>query len=133
MFERLAMPLFCAALLCFTQAAQAATARIDSGGSGGRFGALYEADRLYSVANGSGAIGVEGSCGGDRSTTFVGGGLPPSPVLATVPVDGEPQTVIIGAVQKDGTPSSPIESQLTVPTIQSIRRPVYWYKSSGDN
>jgi spore coat protein H len=57
MFERLVMPLFCAALLAGSQAAQAGTARFDSGGNGGRFGSLYEADRLYSTANGAGAIG----------------------------------------------------------------------------
>jgi len=46
-------------LLCavFTQGASAATARIDAGGSGGRFGVSYDADRLYTAANGSGAIG----------------------------------------------------------------------------
>jgi len=56
MFARIPLPLLCAALL-LTQGAFAATARIDSGGSGGRFGTTYEADRLYSVENGSGAIG----------------------------------------------------------------------------
>lgn len=48
--------LLCAALL-FVPTAFAGTARFDAGGSGGRFGATYEADRLYTAANGAGAIG----------------------------------------------------------------------------
>lgn len=55
MLTRFALPLIGAALL-FTPGAFAGTARIDCGGSGGQFGAPYVADRLYSVANGSGAI-----------------------------------------------------------------------------
>ena len=87
---------------------------------------------FLNLLNGSGAIGVTGSCGGTRSTTFVGGGLPPSPVLATVPIDGELRTVVIGAVQKTGEPSSPIEAQRVRPPIPSDRKPIYWYKSTGD-
>jgi type IV pilus assembly protein PilY1 len=46
--------------------------------------ALGEA-RGYAVSlfNASGSIGVDGICGGTRSSVFAGGGLPPSPVLAT--------------------------------------------------
>ncbi len=88
------------------------------------------------LLNGSGAVGVAGSCGGDRSTTFVGGGLPPSPVIGTVPivVDGksQPMTVIIGAPQRDGAASSPISPQRVRPVISSKRSMMYW-KSSGDN
>lgn len=91
----------------------------------------------------SGAVGVSGACGGTRSSTFVGGGLPPSPVLATVPIgsgcktnptgpDCELRTVVIGAVQKTGEPSSPIQSQRVRPPIASDRRPIYWYKTTGD-
>jgi hypothetical protein len=37
-----------------------------------------------------------------RSNPFIGGGLPPSPVLATsVPVDGKAMTVTIGTVDKN--------------------------------
>jgi Tfp pilus tip-associated adhesin PilY1 len=88
---------------------------------------------FVNLLNGSGAVGVSGACGGDRSGTFVGGGLPPSPVLATVPIDGELRTVVIGAVQKSGAPSSPIEAQRVRPPITARRTPIYWYKSSGDN
>jgi len=82
--------------------------------------------------NASGAIGVTGSCGGDRSGTFVGGGLPPSPMFGTVPVDGQPTSVILGAVQRDGGASSPISPQRVLPTIVPKRKAVYW-KSSGTN
>lgn len=87
---------------------------------------------FMNVFNASGAIGVTGACGGSRSSTFVGGGLPPSPVLATVPIDGELKTVCIGCVQKTGEPSSPIEAQRVRPPIASDRKPIYWYKNTGD-
>jgi Tfp pilus tip-associated adhesin PilY1 len=87
---------------------------------------------FMNLLNASGAIGVSGACGGTRSSTFVGGGLPPSPVLATVPIDGQLRTVVIGAVQKTGEPSSPIQSQRVRPPIASDRKPIYWYKSTGD-
>ncbi|WP_432259167.1 pilus assembly protein [Cupriavidus sp. TMH.W2] len=82
--------------------------------------------------NGSGAIGVTGSCGGDRSATFVGGGLPPSPMFGTVPIDGQATTVVIGAVQREGGASSPISPQRVTPTIVPKRKVVYW-KSNGTN
>lgn len=87
---------------------------------------------LVDLFNGSGSIGVPGACGGQISNTFVGGGLPPSPVLATVPIGGVAHTVFIGAVQKDGTTSTIIQSQQIDPTISSKRKQVYW-KKSGDN
>ena len=87
---------------------------------------------FMNVFNASGAIGVTGACGGSRSSTFVGGGLPPSPVLATVPIDGSLKTVCIGCVQKTGEPSSPIEAQRVRPPIASDRKPIYWYKNTGD-
>jgi hypothetical protein len=83
---------------------------------------------LVDLLNGSGAIGVGGSCGGSDSSIFVGGGLPPSPVLATVPINGVLRTVIIGAVQKDGSASSPIDSQKIRPSINSRRKRVFRYK-----
>lgn len=75
--------------------------------------------------NGSGAIGVNGSCGGATSAAFIGGGLPPSPVVGTVPIEGKPTTVIIGAIQKDGTASSPISPQKSVATNLPARKRVY--------
>lgn len=78
------------------------------------------------LTTGSGAIGVTGICGGTRSQTFVGGGLPPSPVIGTVPIGGRPVTVIIGAVQKEGGASTPISPQKVKPAISPIRKRVYW-------
>lgn len=85
------------------------------------------------LLNGSGAVGVTGSCGGVRSGIFIGGGLPPSPVTGTVPIGGKPQVVVIGAVQKEGTgASSPIGGQKVTPTISPKRKRIFW-RSSGDN
>jgi hypothetical protein len=83
------------------------------------------------LLNGSGGIGIgtSGTCGGDRSATFVGGGLPPSPVTGVVPVGGVSRTVVIGAVQRDGTASAPIGGQKVVPSIKAIRKRVYWFKN----
>jgi Tfp pilus tip-associated adhesin PilY1 len=84
------------------------------------------------LLNGSGAIGVAGSCGGNRSAIFAGGGLPPSPVVGTVAINGKPVTVIIGAAQRSGGASSPIGSQQVRPAVSGKRKVVYW-KSSGQN
>lgn len=78
------------------------------------------------LLSGSGAIGVSGNCGGSRSSTFVGGGLPPSPVVGTVPINGIPRTVVIGAVQQAGGASTPISPQKVIPPISPIRKRVYW-------
>lgn len=82
--------------------------------------------------NGSGAIGVNGTCGGTRSSIFVGGGLPPSPVLGIVPVKGIPRSVIIGAAQRGAGSSSAISPQQIDPAILKNRKTIYW-KSSGEN
>jgi type IV pilus assembly protein PilY1 len=83
--------------------------------------------------NASGGIGVPGaSCGGARSSLFAGGGLPPSPVLATVVVNGQTMTVAIGTAQLSGGVSSPISPQQILPSIVPTRKKIYW-KSSGDN
>lgn len=78
------------------------------------------------LLTGAGTIGVDGMCGGERSGTFQGGGLPPSPVIGTVPINGKPTTVIIGAVQKGGGASTPISPQKVKPAISPIRKRVYW-------
>ncbi|PWF41593.1 pilus assembly protein [Massilia glaciei] len=85
------------------------------------------------LLNGSGAIGVDGICGGTRSSIFAGGGLPPSPVLASsVKVGGKYVSVIIGAVKKTGeSVTGPIESQLKSTTISRKRKRTYIY-TSGD-
>jgi hypothetical protein len=86
--------------------------------------------------NASGAINVAGTCGGIRSSTFVGGGLPPSPVKASsVPIDGKSVSVVIGAVQKGGKTAAgasvSIAPQQVRPAITSKRKRVYNY-TSGD-
>jgi Tfp pilus tip-associated adhesin PilY1 len=78
------------------------------------------------LLNGSGAVGVAGTCGGTTSMAFTGGGLPPSPVAATVNVDGQNQTVIIGAIGRDGTNTSPIDAQQLRPPISNKRSRTYW-------
>lgn len=78
------------------------------------------------LTTGAGAIGVDGSCGGSRASIFVGGGLPPSPVIGTVPINGKPTTVIIGSVQKEGGASTPISPQKVKPSVKPIRKRVYW-------
>jgi type IV pilus assembly protein PilY1 len=87
---------------------------------------------FINLLNGSGAIGVSGSCGGTRSGVFVGGGLPPSPVIGTIPVGGSPKTVVIGAIQRSGSGSSPISPQQVQPPISSKRSRVYWYTPGSD-
>ncbi|HWJ94830.1 MAG TPA: PilC/PilY family type IV pilus protein, partial [Telluria sp.] len=90
------------------------------------------------LLNGAGAINVQGTCGGDRSSPFVGGGLPPSPVMASsVPIGDKAVSVIIGAVQKGGegaeasTSSSSIGPQKHRPVISSKRKRVYRYTSGS--
>jgi type IV pilus assembly protein PilY1 len=83
--------------------------------------------------NASGAIGNgNASCGGDRFTTFVGGGLTPSPTIATVVIDGKVETVAIGAAQRSGGASSGIAPQRVEPTISSKRRTIYWRSNKAD-
>jgi type IV pilus assembly protein PilY1 len=87
---------------------------------------------LVDLLSASGAIGVAGTCGGSPSSTFAGGGMPPSPVIGTVPINGKPQTVLIGGVQKGGGASSGIEAQKVKPTIVPARKRIYWYPSGSD-
>ena len=88
---------------------------------------------FINLFNGSGAIGVTGSCGGDQSATFVGGGLPPSPVLATVMVGDQTETVLIGAIQRGGTPSCAICAQTIIPPLNFKRKMMYWFTTGVDN
>jgi Tfp pilus tip-associated adhesin PilY1 len=85
------------------------------------------------LLNASGAIGVTGSCGGTRSSTFTGGGLPPSPVITPgVTVGGKKVTVVIGAVQKKSASGSnaPIAPQRIDPPIKSKRKQIYFATQS---
>jgi len=86
--------------------------------------------RGYAVnlLNASGAVGTEDLCGADRSGLFIGGGLPPSPVVGSVPVNGKQVTVVIGGIQRTGTASSPIAAQRVRPTITQRRSRLYWYQ-----
>jgi type IV pilus assembly protein PilY1 len=85
------------------------------------------------LLNGSGAIGVAGTCGGSVSQQFIGGGLPPSPVAATVSVDGKSQSIVVGCVSReDAGPSSAISAQQVRPPISSKRSRSYWH-DDGDS
>lgn len=95
------------------------------------------------LLNASGAINTAGTCGGERSSPFVGGGLPPSPVLANgVQIGGRATTVVIGAAQRGSdnpshigaaiAPSVAIAPQVLRPAITSKRKRSYSY-SSGAN
>lgn len=88
------------------------------------------------LLNAAGAIGADGACGGTRSSLFVGGGLPPSPVLASgvqigTGTTAKVVTVVIGAAQKDGTASVSISPQKIRPTINSRRKRSYTYTSGN--
>ncbi len=76
--------------------------------------------------NASGGIGVETPCDGRRSTVLAGGGLPPAPVLATVPVDGKVTTVCIGCVPRDGSTGTPISPKEIRPAISHKRSRAFW-------
>jgi Tfp pilus tip-associated adhesin PilY1 len=88
---------------------------------------------FLNLLNGSGVIGVPGSCGGARSAAFVEGGFPPTPVVGHVSVDGVQKTVPIGAVQRSGASSSPIAPQEIAPPVSSKRTRVYWYTPGTDH
>jgi type IV pilus assembly protein PilY1 len=86
------------------------------------------------LVNASGAVatGSSRNCGGDRSSVFAGGGLTPSPTLATVIIDGRTTTVAIGAANRDGGVSVTIDPQEVKPTITSRRRTIYWKSNAAD-
>jgi Tfp pilus tip-associated adhesin PilY1 len=72
----------------------------------------------------SGGIGVADACGGASSGIFTGGGLPPSPVQATVPVDGKNVTVCIGCAS-EATGNSVIDSNKVKFLVQPKRKRIY--------
>lgn len=89
------------------------------------------------LLNGSGTISCPDgttncTCGGSVSAVFTGGGLPPSPVIGTVPINGKLTTVVIGASQRSGGASSAVSPQKAKPTITPTRKRVYNYMK-GDN
>jgi type IV pilus assembly protein PilY1 len=79
------------------------------------------------LLNASGAADTLSICGGSRYAEFKGGGLPPSPVTGTVPVNGKQVTVMIGGVQRDGGVSSSIGAQRVSPSLTQRRARTYWY------
>jgi type IV pilus assembly protein PilY1 len=87
------------------------------------------------LLNASGAADTQNICGGSRSQVFIGGGLPPSPVTGTVPVNvgnsTQDTTICIGCVQRDGGASCAICGQKVKPTITQRRSRLYWY-TDGD-
>ncbi len=84
--------------------------------------------------NASGAIGTSGvACGGGRSSVFVGGGLPPSPVIANVQIDANRvATVVIGAPNLQGGASVPIQSQSAFTLPKQKRTRVWWRREGVD-
>jgi type IV pilus assembly protein PilY1 len=87
------------------------------------------------LLNASSAIGVVDNCNGTLPpySTFIGGGLPPSPVVANVDLgDGAGvRTIMIGAGDKaGGNKSSPIGTQQVKVPISSTRRPLYWFNKA---
>lgn len=82
---------------------------------------------FMNLFNGSGAIGVgsKENCGGSISATFVGGGMPPSPVFANVKIGDFIYPVAIGAIQRQGGASSPISPQQVGPPISAARKATY--------
>ena len=82
--------------------------------------------------NASGVVGSGALCGGSRSGTFTGGGLPPSPVIGIVPValpggGTKPITVLIGGINLQTGTGSPIGAQQPPIPIKRTRGRVYWY------
>ena len=84
---------------------------------------------FVNLFNGSGTIGTtnNAACGGSRSSVFAGGGLPPSPVIGIVPIDGVPTAVLIGAPPREPGPVSPIKPSKIVPPINQTRTRTYKY------
>jgi type IV pilus assembly protein PilY1 len=95
-------------------------------------GNLGEA-RGYAVnlLNASGVVGSGKLCGGDRSGVFTGGGIPPSPVVGTVPVrtpsGDKPISVLIGGIDLTTGTGSPIGAQEPPVPVRRMRSRIYWY------
>jgi len=90
--------------------------------------ALGEARGYWlNLLNASGAIGVTGTCGGARSSAFVGGGMPPSPVVTTTMVNGKQVTAVIGAAERAGAASGSIQAQRIPAPVNLKRHPIYWH------
>jgi type IV pilus assembly protein PilY1 len=86
---------------------------------------------VMNFLNASGAIGTQAICGGARSGVFTGGGLPPSPVTAQLPVNGKPTSVLFGGAHRTGGASSSIGAQQVKPALSGKRTRMYWH-THGD-
>lgn len=86
------------------------------------------------LLNGSGTIDQTnpGSCGGDRSSKFVSNGMPPSPVVGIVLINGKPETIVIGAVDQSKGLNTPISPRNVVPAVKPTRKRIY-HKVQGIN
>lgn len=82
--------------------------------------------------NASGGVGVSDACGGPRSGVFAGGGLPPSPVQAIVPINGKNVAVCIGCPTESGNGNSVIDPSPLKYLVQPKRKRIYSY-IRGDN
>ena len=110
------------AYACYAQAGTCSTTLGEAGGY------------WLNLFNGAGAIGVEGACGGQRRSVFIGGGLPPSPVMATVKVGDRVMSVVMGAAQRGSTGAKSanvaFSPQKVRPPIRSARKRSYSYTVS---
>ena len=79
------------------------------------------------LLNASGAVGTPALCGGARSGVFTGGGLPPTPVTAMLPINGKLVSVLFGGVQRSGGASSAIGAQQVKPVVSGKRTRMYWH------
>jgi type IV pilus assembly protein PilY1 len=88
---------------------------------------------VVNLLNASGAVGTNAICGGSRFGLFTGGGLPPTPIAATLPVGegGKPISVIVGAPDRGGVASAPPSAQRLRTAVQPKRNRVYWYKKGN--
>ena len=89
---------------------------------------------FVNLFNGSGSISTanNASCGGVRSSLFAGGGLPPSPVIGIVPINGVPTAILIGAPSRTGGANSPIKPTKITPPINQTRNRTYKYIKGTD-
>ena len=100
----------------------------------------------FNLFTGSGAISETNTCGGASSVEFIGGGLPPTPVLAVgvpITIDGEPPsgqpptgpkdpkivTVCFGCAPFSG-PATPVNPVSVGPKLIPKRKRSYTYSST---
>lgn len=77
------------------------------------------------------AADAEALCGASHSGASPGGGLSPSPVVGTVPVNDSPVMVLTGGIRRSRGASPPNAPQSVRPAITYRRVRTYWY-THGD-